>query len=582
MKIVYLPTYRLAVGYTVSFGRRWSVLEHLILVELSRSRRGVRELAELSNMPDRLVIEALIRLLRTNWVEVRSLDTGVFFNATSAGLRVAKDKDLPASLQRDVKWISVCVDRLTGAWIRADDLELVYERDLPEEAETLEPLVHTYEPNAADLRELFYLSADESLEPLPSIFRNPSKPFARLGVGDRRVETGLPAYAPMRLDQTVVGLARLISEVEVNLPALSQDSKEGWLQDDLSADDVIVGGPEHLELLCISLERAKTTFIIHSCFVNPATVRVLLPYFEKAAKRMVRIELLWGLHVDPEDPSQRNPISLSEKVLDELSPQLRTRVQFSSISSGSHAKILVYDDLASGRWVSVVGSCNFLSSEFDWIEASLVSRSQRLAKALVGQLLAAQLPASDSWSPLARRLNRVWTSIREGSQMLPERGRFRLSLLIDQDHYSCITLARDAAQKDVVIGCDLFGVAAETSVLVPMERAAETGRDVSLFYNRPSRFLREEGSVPDAAEIAKRGISAQTLPTLHAKFLFWDDYGLVISSFNWLATVVAGTRARGAEIGLLVQGDGVRSFFEEKWMAATRASVNEALQKDPQ
>ena len=118
----------------VNFGRRWSMLEHLLLVEIASARRTITELAGLTDMPDRLVIEAAINLMRAGWIEVRSTDAGVFFHATNPGRRRAKDRDLPVRLQRDVRWISLCVDRLTGSWQRADEFELVYERDLPDEA----------------------------------------------------------------------------------------------------------------------------------------------------------------------------------------------------------------------------------------------------------------------------------------------------------------------------------------------------------------------------------------------------------------------------------------------------------------
>jgi hypothetical protein len=63
MKAVYVPVFRVAVSYTVSFGRRWSVLEHLLLIELAKSKRSLMELAEAANLPERLVVEALINLM---------------------------------------------------------------------------------------------------------------------------------------------------------------------------------------------------------------------------------------------------------------------------------------------------------------------------------------------------------------------------------------------------------------------------------------------------------------------------------------------------------------------------------------
>lgn len=40
MKYVYVPLYRMAVSYLYSFGRRWSLIEHMLLVEYSSKAYG--------------------------------------------------------------------------------------------------------------------------------------------------------------------------------------------------------------------------------------------------------------------------------------------------------------------------------------------------------------------------------------------------------------------------------------------------------------------------------------------------------------------------------------------------------------
>ena len=107
---------------------------------------------------------ALINLLRAGWIEVRSTELGVQFGATAAGRRRATEESLPEELQRKTKWISLCADRLTGAWLRADDLQLVHEKDLPETANPLDPALNTFDTNDGTVRDLLYLEPDESFE----------------------------------------------------------------------------------------------------------------------------------------------------------------------------------------------------------------------------------------------------------------------------------------------------------------------------------------------------------------------------------------------------------------------------------
>jgi len=152
--------------------------------------------------------------------------------------------------------------------------------------------------------------------------------------------------------------------------------------------------------------------------------------------------------------------------------------------------------------------------------------------------------------------------------------------LADEDHYACITAARDDARRSIIVGCDLYGVAAETSVLVPMTRAAELGRQVRLFYRRPSRFLAEEGRVPNTEEIRVRGISLEQIPNLHGKFLAWDGDNLVVTSFNWLSTSVANTRARGAELGIMTSGPDMRDILSKKLIVASKGSIDIARDRE--
>lgn len=68
-------------------GRPWSIIEHLLLVALINNAATAGELAERGNIPQRVVIEVLIRLMRAGWVEILQRATGVSFQATQKGSR---------------------------------------------------------------------------------------------------------------------------------------------------------------------------------------------------------------------------------------------------------------------------------------------------------------------------------------------------------------------------------------------------------------------------------------------------------------------------------------------------------------
>jgi hypothetical protein len=190
-----------------------------------------------------------------------------------------------------------------------------------------------------------------------------------------------------------------------------------------------------------------------------------------------------------------------------------------------------------------------------------------LGAQLLGWMIGAQQPAAGGWSATARRLNKLWGRARAAGATQANEGDHSLELLVDADHYACVRAARDGAESDILLGCDLFGLAAETSVLVPLARAAELGKRVSLFYQRPSKMLLAEGRSPDAEALARRGLGLSRVESLHGKFLMWDRQNLIATSFNWLSTVADGTRSRGAEIGIHVSGPGLRAMFASKAMS---------------
>jgi hypothetical protein len=424
----------------------------------------------------------------------------------------------------------------------------------------MEAKYDTFDTNDPAVRNLLRLEIDERIEPSTIDFRSSSRPYARVTVAFDRIEGGLSATASLALQSSILAAAKTLPDEgethKSKVDAVAGDS----ITEDISDWNFIIGGEEHRAMLRDALDNARDHFVLHSCFVSPDTVALFLPDFERAARRGVRIDLLWGLNVNVEDPRPPVPISESTKVLDKLSPAARSRVQLSPNSSGSHAKVILYRSKNSGNWITVISSCNFLSTEFNWLEASFRSRNPLVARDTMSFLLSAQLPSSGRWSPVARRLDASWEQIRK--MRSPESGSHSIKLLVDADHYACITAARDAAKRRIEIGCDLYGIAAETSVLVPMTSAAGAGVAVSLTYNRTSMRLVQEGLQPKAEVVAKRGIHLKEMNTLHAKYVLWDEEGAALSSFNWLATVVEGGRARGAELGVMLVGPNLRDHLE--------------------
>ena len=574
MTRVYIPVYRTTIHYSVSVGRRWSVLEHLILVRLAAGRQTTEELVKACNVPSRVVIEALINLLRVNWIEVRSSTNAIYFSATPIGVTRVGETTLPAELQSDSRWVPMCLERVTGTWLRAEDLDLVHERDIDDDALRVVARVNTFDSNAAGLRELLPLNADEGLEPKTPVSRAPSRLFAVVDVS-LDDPAGLPSYATVELRRAVIEAASSSFDTKPVISAKPPTYAAPRLfRADVNLDDFLVGGEEHLSYLQGVLAKARSQVVIHSCFLNEETVLRLLPDFEKAARRKVRIDLLYGLRADAEENDPKERVTKVREMLSRLDATIRGRLQLSLRGSGSHAKIVLSDSLEDDRWHCLISSCNLLSTQFDAIELSLHTTSTGIVSEVIAHLLASQLPAAGDWPSVARRLNAIWGEVRKRGQDENGEGSHQLALVVDGEHYEIIRHARNVAKTYIHLGCDIFGMAADTAALVPMQTAKERGVSVRLNFQRPSRFLTGLGVEPEQHCSTRYGLSLTRHKELHAKFLAWDETNVVISSFNWLATALSGGRSRGLEIGVLVSGPVVGEVLKRKLHPSLAAALS--------
>lgn len=564
MKVAYVPVLKTGANYGTNIGRRWSVLEHMLLNELTTDRRTVDDLVVASGLRPRLVVEALINLVRSNFVEIRATDAELLFQATALGRKQSEKQEIDANQVPSDRWISLAFDQITGTWLRSDDLTLVHEHELPQRARLMPTTYSSFDPLDGRLRDLLYLPPEETLRPEEVRLKKPSTPYAQVVLRHGVIE-GLPTYVGEDLRQRVREYLADVEDEDGEEEFLREVVEETEFRSDLDPDALFVGGPAQLHVIQEALRSARTTAVIHSCFLGKSTIRALLPDLEAAAKRKVKVDLLWGL-AQKDAGEIATKVGDANEILDELSSAYRKRVQLSPRSSGSHAKIIVYDDTKTEQWISVVGSCNFLSTDFDAIDVALRMRSPGMAVRLLAWLLTMQIPAAGSWPPVARRLDRAWSDARKRKQGGKETGSHGLKLAVDADHYALIRTARDVADTDIVVTCDLLGIAAETSAFVPLAEAASSGVKVSMFYQRPSDLLESEGRVPTREDLKVRGLEIDVVEELHAKLLLWGHSDFVATSFNWLATSVDSTRSRGLEIGVHVVGPGPREWLKAKLM----------------
>jgi cardiolipin synthase A/B len=93
---VAFPVLRGKRRFKIEKGRRWSIVEHLLLQAVSEKPASAEALEKAACLPRRVVVEAFVRLMRASWVEMISTRGGTEFEATPLGRIQAKADDLPA------------------------------------------------------------------------------------------------------------------------------------------------------------------------------------------------------------------------------------------------------------------------------------------------------------------------------------------------------------------------------------------------------------------------------------------------------------------------------------------------------
>jgi cardiolipin synthase A/B len=213
---VAFPVLRGRRRFHVEKGRRWSVVEHLMLDAVARRPASTAELSIKSNLPRRVVVEAFIRLMRVGWVEITTGADGPIFDVTPAGRAQVDQLELRAATVIQPRWMGFVVDKVAGSIFRGrGEIAVRHTNDLSKASgvDALVFLNESKEHAREDLAALFVAREGED-EIIIGVDPSHEKPVERYGVvtiTDGVVE-GLPARAARGLQEAVLAKAAEASE----------------------------------------------------------------------------------------------------------------------------------------------------------------------------------------------------------------------------------------------------------------------------------------------------------------------------------------------------------------------------------
>lgn len=576
---VAIPVYFATVRLHVEKGRQWNAVEHALLFAVCEEPRSGAELAEHSNIPVRIVIEVMIRLMRAGWVELEGGPAGFRFRATAAGRATVTKETLPAITRPASRNGSFAIDRVTGAVFRARDLTLYNRHVFAKLSEGGQIVSMPSEPVDDDIRQddIVKTLCDED-EQFKRIDATPSRfadRFAVVSVVGTAIE-GLPPRAPDSLREKILAAASGAAASATPLligpvtPLKRAESQEFSIK--FNTDGFIVGGAEHLGLFKTILKRARQRIVIHSTFVDTEKFKSVFPLLHDAAKRGVKIDVLWGKGDASDGSNVTNSIVDACRSL-VRGDDIRERITIHGFSTNSHAKIILADD-GKGNFSAVVGSCNWLSTDFAAIEASVRLDDPAIVGEIASVLCRMASGPSLSWTSLTSELAILAHTLRQ-SKSVASGVTVSAKVLWGATHGTNVLRARDEAQRRIILTSHRFSENADTLVLIPA-RAALRNRDVAvkLYYGRLDGARAGAAASSLERRATEEGIRFQQIlePRLHAKMLAWDDNAVVLTSQNWLSADPPDDE-RFSEVGVYLYGPNLaRDLIDNLNVAFERAN----------
>ncbi|RCW69443.1 phospholipase D-like domain-containing protein [Pseudorhodoferax soli] len=557
-------------------GRPWSLAEHVLLAALTSNPRTVGELAVAGDIPQRLVLEALIRLMRAGWVTLQQESKGVVFSATVAGHSVVGDEELPKLAKSTSRWMNFVIDKVTGTLYRSREMPFV-EQHVVERRAARERLVwlkprdlDAFDDTAGVLATLF--EDDEKFLGIEPSAEKMVKRFAIATVRGTNVE-GVPPRAPAELVELVMRAARNAAPSPMAEKSLQQDPGRQVPFADRPApraidavfrpEDLILGGTMHEEVLHEAIKKAKHRIIIHSTFISEQGIAQVQPSLIAAAKRGAIIDVLWG-----EDENKTDAVTTAKtiaKVRSSIEAEgLSLSIRVHPFSTRSHAKILICDDGKSERLSATVGSCNWLSSGFQNYEASIRFSDPDVVSAVLEQTADLTRGGDRHWTELTSEMARLASDAR--LQKPPAGVKAKVTLVLGPQHAQFARLARDSARRRMFVTSHRIGSAARPSVVLPTIAAVrEHGIEARVFYGVASEGTAGASTSHDGHPVPS--VQPVLTPKLHAKILAWDDDHVLITSQNWLSADPGESNVR-REIGLMVSSKGIAKAVIDNFDAA--------------
>ena len=572
---IYLPAWHYRARAIIQRTWGWSPIEEMILIALDRTPGTIEDVATSLSIPIQVAGSTVARLMQFGLVELRFSPAPQLATSSVGHNFIRLGRALPERTEDREIHISLVLEKVGHSVFRYRDVETVQLHRVPSANRKVD-----FPPGATETDETMaeriigfvarMLRPGEWLRGMQTINSVLERKYLAIDLND--VKNGLlPEGASqdlIRALQATIGSGIL---PEASDP---QPSRSPTIETTIAAEQLILGGDQHLERFERIVGQALSDIFVLSTFVGSESderyterqerIRKAL---EQACERGVRCHLFYGTTLDAE---RKNAIAVQQLDV-RLSSARRARgfVLTQRDSVGSHVKCLAADD-GQGGAVVVLGSCNWLSSPFSAIEASVELTENRAAAAgldLLRSIISPLSSASRSIETLqftASDLKRTRSAL-SASTDAGERMPVRMTVLHADDHERLLRKVAHEAGERFVCCTNRVGATMVPGLFNPAEIAGRRLSDVRVYYSRRSGPIKRRHVAAHRERLnGVVDLIGVEQPQVHAKFLLWDADDAVVSSMNW------GSQSGSPddpldEIGLHLEGPGVATCLLAKF-----------------
>lgn len=575
---IFLPAWHYRARAIVQRTWGWSPIEEMVLLALDQAPGTIEQVAASLAIPKQVASSTVARLMQFGLIEVRLSPVPVLTTSSVGYEFLRSDRALPERTEDREVGISLIFEKVGHSVLRNRDVITIPIKHLPSSGRSVPfPLGEAPETDSTMAQRVSRFMAGtlrpgEWLRGVQAISSVIEQRYLVLDLDDVR-NSILPPGASERL---VGALQATIATGELPQASSSEQSRAEPAKIAFDADQLIVGPEQHLETFERIVGAAKSDVFVLSTFVASQSDERgkekrerIWKALERALDRGVRCHLFYGTSLDKR---AENAIAMQE-LNQRLSAVRVTRgkVLVHRDSVRSHAKILAADDGQSGA-VALLGSCNWLSSPFSAVEASVELRDSRGA-AIGLDLLRSIVSKLSSASRSVETLQFMSSDLRRSKTLsaltghAAERANAELTVLYADDHERLLRTVAHEANQSLVCCSNKVGAPMVPGLFNPAEVAGRRLEDVRVYYSRETgptkkrhvRAHRERlHGVIDLLKVSG--------PQLHAKFLAWDKDNVVVTSMNW-GSQSGSPDDRLGEIGLYLSGPDLATIFVKKFEA---------------